>query len=587
VGSKHEKRRLTTILAADVVGFSRLMAADESGTMAQLKAHRKDLIEPKTAEHHGRVVKLMGDGTLMEFGSVVDAVKFAVDVQKSMIKRNTDVPDKNQIIFRIGINIGDILIEGDDIYGDGVNVAARLEQLAEPGGICVSRNVFNHINNKFNIYFQDIGEKKLKNIPEAVRAYQVLVERQDEKTTTFKTDHQQVYPDKPTIAVLPFDNMSGDPEQEYFAVGMSDDIITALSHYRWFFVIARNSSFTYKGRVVDVRTVGQELGARYVLEGSVRKGENKLRINVQLIETESGNHLWAEKYGGTLEDVFDLQDRITEDVAGAIEPSLRQAEVERAGRKRPENLDAYDLYLRALPHAWAWAPAEQEKAIELLEASLEIYPHYVAAHGLLAWSYSTFTVTDPSDPGRDKSVQHARAVLGPNTDDPLALVIASFALALFEQDYDVALSAANRALSFTPNSPTILGFSAISNAFAGRFDTAIEQGQTALRLSPFDPIRFSAEMAVGYGYFFNGQYQDAEEAALRCIHINPQFLPGYPLAVASCIRDGREHDARQAMERLLRIKPDFQVVKYIRVGRFSPNFNEIYAAALLEAGLPE
>jgi TolB-like protein/Tfp pilus assembly protein PilF len=376
-------------------------------------------------------------------------------------------------------------------------------------------------------------------------------------------------------------------DQEYFADGMAEDLITALSHFRWFFVIARNSSFTFKGKAVDVRTVGRELGARYVLEGSVRKGGNRLRITAQLIESETGNHLWAEKYDGALEEVFDLQDRITEGVAGAIEPSLRQAEVERARRKRPENLDAYDLYLRALPHAWAWAPAEQEKSVERLEAALKIDPHYVAAHGLLAWSYSTFAVYDPSDSRRDKSVQHARAVLGPNTDDPLALAFASFALALFERDYDVALSAVERALSFTPNSPTVLAFSAISNAFAGHFETAIEQARASLHLSPFDPIRFTAEVAAGYGYFFTGRYHDAAEAALRCLHINPEFLPGYPLVVASRMRDGRVHDARQAVDRLLRLKPDFRVAVFVQVGRFTPEFNEEYAAALREAGLPE
>jgi tetratricopeptide (TPR) repeat protein len=368
---------------------------------------------------------------------------------------------------------------------------------------------------------------------------------------------------------------------------MAEDIITALSHFRWFFVIARNSSFTYKGRAVDVRAVGRELGARYVIEGSVRKGGTRLRINAQLIETETGNHLWAEKYDGSLEDVFDLQDRITEGVAGAIEPSLRQAEVDRARRKRPENLAAYDLYLRALPHVWAWAPAEQEKAVELLEAALKIDPHYVAAHGLLAYCYGIFVVNDPSDSRRVKSVQHARAVLAPNIDDPLALAFAAWALAIFERDYDVALRAVDQALSFTPNSPIVLSLGAPVNAYAGRFDTAIEQAQASLRLSPFDPLRFSAEAAAGYGYFFTGKYHEAAEAALRCLYINPHFLPGYPLVVAGRMRDGRAQDARQAVDRLLRFKPDFHVGEYIRVGRFSPDLNETYAAALREAGLPE
>jgi TolB-like protein len=553
-------RRLAAILAADVVGYSRLMEADEAGTRARLRSLHSDLIEPNIAVDGGRIVKTSGDGVLVEFGSAVDAVRNALGVQRAMQQLNADVPVDRRIEFRVGINLGDVIVEGDDIHGDGVNVAARLEGLCGPGEVYISGTVHDHVEGKLAATFDDLGEQTVKNIAK---------------------------PDKPSIAVLPFENMSGDPEQEYFADGMAEDLITALSHFRWFFVIARNSSFTFKGKAVNVRTVGRELGARYVLEGSVRKGGNRLRINAQLIESETGNHLWAEKYDGALEDVFDLQDRITEGVAGAIEPSLRQAEVERARRKRPENLDAYDLYLRALPHAWAWAPAEQEKSVERLEAALKIDPHYVAAHGLLAWSYSTFAVYDPSDSRRDKSVQHARAVLGPNTDDPLAFAFASFALALFERDYHVALSAVDRALSFTPNSPTVLAFSAISNAFAGHFDTAIEHAQASLHLSPFDPIRFTAEVAAGYGYFFTGRYHDAAEAALRCLDINPEFLPGYPLVVASRIRDGRAQDARQAVERLLRVKPDFRVGVFVQVGRFTPELNEEYAAALREAGLPD
>ncbi len=580
------QRRLAAILVADVVGYSRLMEADEAGTRARLRSLQSDLIEPKIAADGGRIVKTSGDGLLVEFGSAVDAVRNALGIQRAMQQHNADVPEDRKIEFRVGINLGDVIVEGDDIHGDGVNVAARLEGLCEPGEVYVSGTVHDHVEGKLAATFDDLGEQTLKNIAKLVRVYRVR-EVTGEQTSRKSADAPPSLPDKPSIAVLPFENMSGDPEQEYFADGMAEDLITALSHFRWFFVIARNSSFTYKGHAVDVRTVGRELGTRYVLEGSVRKGGNRLRINAQLIETETGNHLWAEKYDGALGDVFDLQDRITEGVAGAIEPSLRQAEVERARRKRPENLDAYDLYLRALPHAWAWAPAEQEKAVELLEAALKIDPHYVAAHGLLSFSYSIFSTHDPRDSRRDKSVQHARAVLGPDTDDSLALAFASFALAFFERDYDVALSAVDRALSFTPNSPIVLALSATSNAFAGHFDTAIEQAQASLRLSPFDPFRFIAEVAAGYGYFFTGRYPEAAEAALRCLHINPQFLPGYPLVVASRIRDGRAQDALQAVERLLRFKPDFRVGEFIRVGRFSPDLNETYAAALRDAGLPE
>jgi TolB-like protein len=394
-------------------------------------------------------------------------------------------------------------------------------------------------------------------------------------------------PDKPSIAVLPFDNMSGDPEQTYFADGIAEDIITALSRFRLFLVIARNSSFTYKGRNVDVRQVGRELGARYVLEGSVRKSGNRLRITAQLIEAATGNHLWAEKYDGSFEDVFDLQDQITTEVAGAIEPSVRQAEVERAQRKRPDSLDAYDQYLRALQHAWIYTREESENAIEFLETALSIDPGYVAAHGLAAWCNGIFATLIPGHPRASISVQHARAVLGPNTDDSQALAFAGWALALFERDYDVALDAVNRALIITPNSPMVLSLAALVHAYAGHFDIAIQHAEASLLLSPFDPMRFVAELAAAYGHFFTERYEEAGEAAERSAHINPQFISAVSMIVASRTRSKHPQTAQAAAERLLSLNPDFHVGDFVKVGRFAPDLNEKYAAALREAGLPE
>jgi tetratricopeptide (TPR) repeat protein len=352
-------------------------------------------------------------------------------------------------------------------------------------------------------------------------------------------------------------------------------------------VVARNSSFTYKGRAVDVRTVGRELGVRYVLEGSVRKGGNRLRISAQLVEAETGNHLWAERYDGAFEDVFDLQDRITEGVVGAVEPSVRVAEIERARRKRPDNLDAYDLYLRALPHTWAYTPAESEKAIELLEAALRIDPGYVAAHGLAAWCNGNIATFVPGDPRGFVSVQHARAVLGPDTDDSLALAIAAWALAFFERDYDDALDAIRRALAITPNSPMALSLGACVYAYAGQFDAAIKHAEASLRLSPFDPVRFVAELAAAYGHFFTERYDEAAEAAQRSAQINPQFAPAVALIVASRMRGGHPQAAQAARERLLSLNPGFRVGQFVRIGRFEQDLSEIYAAALREAGLPE
>jgi TolB-like protein len=587
VAQERVERRLAAILAADVVGYSRLVRADEEGTLARLKALRDELIDPSTTRHGGRIVKTMGDGVLIEFPSVVDAVRSAVEVQQSLAAREADVPEDRRIVIRVGINLGDVVIDGDDIHGDGVNVAARLEALAEPGSICVSGAVYDQVRDRVDFTFEDLGEQEVKNIDRPVRVWRWASDVSAAVSGPATTDQLLPLPDKPSIAVLPFENMSGDPEQEYFADGIAEDIITALSRFHWFFVIARNSSFTFKGKAVDVRTVGRELGVRYVLEGSVRRGGNRLRITAQMIEAATGNHLWAEKYDGALEDVFDLQDRITEGVVGAVEPSVRLAEVERARRKRPESLDAYDLYLRALPHAWAWAPAEAEKAIEYLEAALRIDPGYVAAHGLAAWCNGIFAVVDPGHPGRSVSVQHGRAVLGSDTDDSLALAFAAWALAIVERDYDVALDAIRRALAITPNSPVVLSLGAVVYAFAGRFDAAIKNAEASLRLSPFDPMRFVAEMAAAYGHFFTERYDEAAEAAQRAAYINPQFLPAVVMVVASCTRGGQPQAAQAAAERLLGLNADFHVGDFVRIGRFAPDLNEKYAAALREAGLPE
>jgi len=322
-----QTRRLAAILAADVAGYSRLIGADEGGTLERIKALRGELLDPKIAERNGRLVKTAGDGFLVEFGSVVDALRCAVDVQREMSGRNTDVPSDNRIEFRIGINVGDIVVEDGDIFGDGVNIAARLEGLAEPGGICVSARVREDATGRLDLVFEDIGEQSPKNITRPVRVFRVVTDKRTVPTPML------ALPDKPSIAVLPFANMSGDPEQEYFADGMVEEIITALSRIRWLFVIARNSSFTYKGQATDVKQVGRELGVRYVLEGSVRKASGRVRITAQLIEAETGAHLWADRFDGEIADVFDLQDQVATAVAGVIEPTLQLAEVQRASRR--------------------------------------------------------------------------------------------------------------------------------------------------------------------------------------------------------------------------------------------------------------
>ena len=341
-------RRLAAILAADVVGYSRLMGIDEEGTLAALKTHRREIIDPLITQHQGRIVKTTGDGLLIEFGSIVDAVRFAVVMQQGIESSNAHVDESRRIRFRIGINVGDVIVEGDDIFGDGVNVAARLEALADPGRICVSATVREHVAEKLPIGFADLGEHVVKNIARPVHVYRIETRLEPKNVSSGDpAPTQLVLPDKPSIAVLPFQNMSGDPEQDYFADGIVEDIITALSRMRWLFVIARNSSFTYKGRAVDVTQVGRDLGVRYVLEGSVRKAGNRVRITGQLIDTATGAHLWADRFDGGLDDIFDLQDQVTSSVV-AIAPRLEQAEIERAKHKPTESLDAYDYFLRGM-----------------------------------------------------------------------------------------------------------------------------------------------------------------------------------------------------------------------------------------------
>src|SRR5215472_9278307 len=320
-----QTRRLAAILAADVAGYSRLMGADEEGTLERLKALRHELLDPKIAEHHGRIVKTTGDGMLVEFASIVDALRCAVAVQQAMPERNTGVTADERIELRIGINLGDVIVEGDDLYGDGVNIAARIEALADPGGVFVSNTVHDHVRDRLPFAFEDLGEQHVKNIARAVRVYRVRGVPSVESTPV-PAPPGLLLPDKPSIAVLPFQNMSGDPEQEYFGDGMVEEIITALSRIRWLFVIARNSSFTYKGQSVDVKQVGRELGVRYVLEGSVRKDGRRVRISAVLIDATTGAHLWADRFDGSLEDIFDVQDRVALSIAGVIEPALQAAE---------------------------------------------------------------------------------------------------------------------------------------------------------------------------------------------------------------------------------------------------------------------
>src|ERR1700730_790678 len=499
-------RRLAAILAADVAGYSRLMGADEEGTHERLKALRRELVDPKIAEHHGRIVKTTGDGLLVEFASVVDAVRCAVMVQQAMPERDIGVAAESRIELRIGINLGDVIVEGDCLYGDGVNIAARIEALADGGGVFVSNTVYDHVRDRLPFTFEDLGGHQVKKIARPVRVYRV---RDIGAARRPSAPAQPVLPlpDKPSIAVLPFANMSGDPEQEYFADGMVEEIITALSHIRWLFVIARNSTFTYKGQVLDVKHIGRELGVRYVLEGSVRKAGNRVRITAQLIDALNGAHLWADRFDGSLEEVFELQDKVASSVAGVIEPALQTAETARSAARPTEDLTAYDLYLRA--YAMVWSSVKQApEALRLMEQAIARDPRYGPA---LAWAafccYRLLQDGRSQDPQADrlKGADFARRALEVAGDDPGILANAAQALAYFGEDIGAMVALVDRALALNPSYARGWHISGVLRRWAGQPDIAIEHVETSLRLSPRARIGW-ASVQIGAAHFVSRRF---------------------------------------------------------------------------------
>jgi adenylate cyclase len=559
------RRRLAAILAADVVGYSRLMAEDETGTLAALKAHRKELIEPKSAEYRGRVVKLTGDGTLMEFGSAVDAVLFAVDVQRAIAGHNAEVPEDRRITYRVGINIGDIIVEDDDIYGDGVNVAARLEGLADPGGVCVSRTVYNHIKGKVELGFEDLGEQKVKNIPEPVQVYRVKPDDTDTQSVALSTAGEALpLPDKPSIAVLPFDNMSDDPGQEHFADGIAEDVITALSCFRSLFVIARNSSFSYKGTSPDIRTVARELGVRYVVEGSVRKAGDRVRITAQLIDAASGNHLWAGRFDGSLDDVFDLQDRITEQIVVAVEPEIQARERERARRKPPESLDAWELFQSGLSHLYRFNKIDRAEAIRLFREAIALDPEFAAAHAHLAYAlWSSPTLGYAEDMAKAVAPIRAAAEKAVSLDlnDPVAHIALGRAH-IFAGEIEMAIGEMQTAIAINPNFAWgHYGLGVAYHYSAGQSEQALPHFDAALRLSPRDPMRFRIFMMKGSALRVLGRHDEAIE---------------------------QKSEARAAVEKAMQLQPALSI-GFIR-SRFV-GMNETTLKSLLDslrkAGVPE
>jgi adenylate cyclase len=560
-------------LAADVAGYGRLVSTDEEGTIGQLKAHRALLFDPKLVEHNGRLVKTTGDGLLAEFASVVDAVRCAVEVQRGMVARNAEVPEDKRIEFRIGVHVGDIIIEDDDIFGDGVNVAARLEGLAEPG---------------------DDGERQLKNIARPVRVYWVSLNGARTPTGAggaAPAAGAGAAPDMPSIAVLPFQNMSADPDQDYFADGMVEDIITGLSRYRNIFVIARNSTFTYKGRAVDVKQVGRELGVRYVLEGSVRRAGSRIRITGQLIDAATAAHIWAERFEGEIEDMFDLQDRVAANVVGAIVPQLRQAEIDRAKRKPTESLDAHISYMRGIASFQRWGREAIDEALRLAHRAIELDPNYSTPYGLAVSCYVVRKANGwMADPGQEiaETARLTARAAEVGRDDAFALSSSGFAVANILGDLDAGAALIDRALALTPNYSLALVQSGYVRVWLGEPDLAIEQLQQAIRLSPVDSLMFMMQTAMAFAHFIAGRYDEAYGWAEKALQRNPFVSPATRIAVASAALLGRSGEAAKYLALLRQLDPGLVVSNLKeRVNLRRPDDLARLAEGLRKAGLPE
>jgi adenylate cyclase len=577
-------RRLAAILAADVAGYSRLMGADEEGTLERLKAHRRELIDPKIAEHHGRIVKTTGDGMLVEFGSVVDAVRCAIDVQQRMIERNAGEATGRRIQFRVGVNLGDIIIDGDDIHGDGVNIAARLEGIAEPDGICVSDDAYRQVQGKIGVEFTDIGEQSLKNIAKAIRVYRVLLEETATPRPTL------ALPDKPSIAVLPFQNIGGDPEQEYFADGMVEEIITALSKLRWFFVIARNSTFAYKGKSPDVRQVARELGVRYVLEGSVRKAGNRLRTTAQLVDATTGNHIWAERYDREIADIFAVQDEITQSVVAAIEPQLYAAENLRIQSTSPDNLDAWGCVIRALWHIGRFTSDNTEEAKQLLKRAIAMSPRYAKAHSLLAFAELcavSLGLTDV-DTAILLAERHARMARELDDTDPWTYLSIAGVKA-WQSRYEEATAAFGRAIELNPNFALAHGLMGLPLARSGKPDAALEAVDRALRMSPHDPFNSFFLAIAATAHFVAERYSEGVACGRRAVRDRPNRLPALRLLAACHVGLGELDEARSIILEVLRLHPSSSIKRdAYGYGVFTRTSDqERYVAALRKAELPE
>ncbi len=579
-------RRLAAILAADVVGYSRMMATDEARTLAALKLHRQSVFNPTVASHNGRLVKLMGDGALVRFDSVVDAVNCALALQNPA--GNADAPFP-EIVLRIGINLGDVRLDDGDIYGDGVNVAARLEPLAEPGGICIASTVKESIVGCIEVMFEDGGDVRLKNIDRPIHIWRWHPPQS--KAETSAAPLKSVDSMHPSLAVLPFENMSGDTEQEYFADGVVEDIITALSRFRSFAVVARNSSFVYKGRVADVRNVAHELGVRYVLEGSIRRSASRLRITAQLVEGGTGTHLWAEHYDGSTEDVFDFQDRITESVVTIVEPHIKSAEIARSRRERPESMEAYDLYLQALGGLYSNELARNVAALSLIKRAIALEPGnatYLASGVELLKQRAVFGWKLPdADDSRILCSNYIERALSNGQGDATVVAMCGNAL-LHRREYDRGFELIRRAVALNPNNIEVVNSAGIANLHCGNLDDAVTYFLRAERLSPNGVDSHYNLTGLAHIELVRGNYEQALIWAGKSMAANAYYGPCFWMLIAANAQLGRMEEARRHLANLLAISPDVTVAS-IRAGQPAkiPDRIEPILEGLLLAGMPE
>jgi adenylate cyclase len=582
LAEERAERRLAAILAADVVGYSRLMEADETGTFARLRAHRKELFEPAVARHQGRIFKLMGDGLLAEFPSVVGATECAIAVQRGMAERNHGIPPDQRIDIRIGINLGDVIVEGDDRHGDDVNIAARLEAMADPGGICISGSVYDQPKGEVNAAFEDIGPRGLKNIAQPVHVYRINADAAAGLAGELRRPEALPLPAKPSVAVLAFDDLSGDPAQQYYSDGITEDIITELSRFRSLFVIARNSSFAYRGTAVDLRRVGRELGVRFVVEGSFRRAGSRLRIAVQLIEAGTGNHLWAERYDRDIGDLFDVQDEVARTIVATLAGRLEEAELKGAARRRTDSLPAYDCLLRGIEHLRGYAADDNTRARELFERAIALDPRFALAYAYLALALLVeHGYDDAPEPVRDRALEAAQMALRLDPGDGRCHQFLAQAY-LYKRAFDQATAHSERSIALNPNDANGLAQRGLVLAYVGRAEQGIEAIREAMRLNPLHPEWYWAALAVPL--YAARRYEDALEADRR---IAGAKRPWHVARLAACYAGlGRLAEARATAAEVLRQDPDFHLSTISLRYRNADDAAQVLDG-MRKAGLPE